>query len=137
MIDIKQNIEPSPIKAEMEKISKEVAERKKSPEAEGVSEKELVKEALRPIIEGQPPSSSTPAPAVAPSPSSGDVLPQYLQNSPAEIKSQVEKLVSSVFQQGLEKTVKEVKKQNAFFIDAFHDALSDRLYEELKRRKMI
>lgn len=137
MIDIKQNIEPSPIKAEMEKISKEVAERKKSPEAEGVSEKELIKEALRPIIEEQPSSSSAPAPAVAPPPSSGSVLPQYLQNSSAEIKSQVEKMVNAVFQQGLEKTVKEVKKQSAFFIDAFHDSLADKLYEELKRRKMI
>lgn len=137
MIDIKQNIEPSPIKAEMEKISKEIAERKKSPEAEGLSEKELIKEALRPIIEGQPPSSSTSAPTIAPSSSSGGVLPRYLENFPAEIKSQVEKLVNAVFQQGLEKTVKEVKKQNAFVIDAFHDSLADKLYEELKKRKMI
>ena len=65
------------------------------------------------------------------------VLPDYLKDSPVRIKLQVEKLVESVFNNGLEKTMKKAISSNAFVLDAFHDALTDKLYSELKSRKLI
>lgn len=140
-----QNFEPfesaqgkhSALEADIEKLSKEVAEKRNLPEYKELSEKELVKEHLRSII--KPPITGGEKPVVkSQEPSAvSEILPDYLKDSTAEIKLQVEKLVDLVFHQGLEKTVKEAKKTRPFILDAFHDALSDKLYEELKKRKMI
>ena len=124
------------IERDIERLSKEIAEKKNLPEYKEVPEKELIKQTLEPIIKSA--AVSQPAAAVSSqSKSDNQTLPNYLNDSPLEVKLQVEKLVESVFRQGIEKAVKEASKNSAFVLDAFHDALTDKLYDELKKRKLI
>lgn len=130
-----QNFEHSALEADIERLSREVKEKRNLPEYKGLPERELIKQTFQPLIRPRAPA----APLVAkPAPSTEEtILPDYLKDSPAEIKLQVEKLVDAVFHQGIEKTVKEANRAGAFVLDTFHDALTDKLYEELKKRKLI
>jgi len=124
------------IEKDIERLSREVKEKRNLPEYKELTEKELVKKSLEPMIKLVP-QAGEPVVKSQQSTVSSQVLPNYLKDSPAEIKLQVEKLVDAVFHQGLEKTVKEANRAGAFILDAFHDALTDKLYEELKQRKLI
>lgn len=124
------------IEKDIERLSKEIAEKKKMPEYKEIPERELIKQTLQPLVR-QPsiqPSKPTTQPAA---PVEETVLPEYLKDSPPEIKLQVEKLIDLVFHQGIEKTVKEANQAGPFILDAFHDALTDKLYDELKKRNLI
>ncbi len=124
------------IEQDIERLSKEIAEKRNLSEYKKLSEKELIKQTLEPIMH-----QSSNQPIQSPTPSQGPaeetILPDYLKDSPAEIKIQVEKLVDSVFHQGISKTIHEAQKAGPFILDAFHDALTDKLYEELKKRKYL
>ncbi len=126
------------LEKDIERLSQEVVEKKNLPEHKDVLERDLIKQAITPLIfqtkskTAEPVNNSQNAPVAEES-----VLPDYLKDSPAEIKLQVEKLVESVFSDGLEKTMKKAVASNAFVLDAFHDALTDKLYDELKTRKLI
>ncbi|MEK7555473.1 MAG: hypothetical protein AAB516_01475 [Patescibacteria group bacterium] len=131
-----QKFEQSALEADIERLSKEIIEKRNLLEHKELSERELVKQALRPLVRQVLTQSTTPA-AQSTAPVGESILPDYLKDSPAEIKLQVEKLVDSVFHQGIEKTAKQARQAGAFILDAFHDALTDKLYEELKKRKLI
>lgn len=62
------------------------------------------------------------------------ILPDYLQNVSSEIKLRVEELVDSLFHQGIEKVISRARRASPFILDAFHDALTDKLHEELKKK---
>lgn len=55
-------------------------------------------------------------------PVSADIVSQYIYQLPAN---------------GIKKTVETVKKEHPYIVDAFHDALVTRLYDELKTRGLI
>ncbi len=131
-----QNFEHSVLEADIERLGKEIAEKRNLLEHKNLSERELIKKSLEPMIElAQPPNQQ---------PTTDDqqqigiqVLPNYLKDSSLEIKFQVEKLIDSVFHRGIINAAKEAQKSGGFVLDAFHDALTDKLHEELKRRKLI
>ncbi len=124
------------IEKDIERLSKEIAEKKKLPEYKEVPERELIKQTLQPLV--KQPSIQASKPTAQPAASTEEtIIPDYLKDSPPEIKLQVEKLVDSVFHQGIEKTVKEANQAGPFILDAFHDALTDKLYDELKKRNLI
>ena len=127
-----RNLDPERLGTEIEKISKEIKEKKELPEYKEKGEKEILKETLETLIKAKiaPPKNS-------PSPKVLEVIPDYLKDAPEEIKTKVENFVGLVFEKGIKKTAREVQKSGAFFVDAFHDALTDKLYEELKKRKLI
>ena len=116
-------------------LGREVAEKKSEPESKDLSEKEIIKRTIAPFI-NQPPASGT-------NPQTQTILeeesfhPDYLKDSPAEIKLQVEKLIDNVFHIGLRKAAAEARKKTPFLLDSFHDSLADKLHEELKKRKLI
>ena len=97
--------------------------------------REAVKEALRPMV--------NPAPQVSSSSSAradeveNEILPAYLKDSSPEIKLKVEQLIGEIFQKGIEKASADAAKFGPFVLDAFHDALTDKLYGELKKRNII
>jgi len=124
------------VEQDIERLSKEIAEKRELPEHKQLPEKELVRQALEPMIKQPVSQPSQPQPSST-APTGEKNLPNYLKDSPKEIKVQVEKLVDKVFSQGIEKTIKEANQSSAFILDAFHDALTDKLYDELKKRKMI
>ncbi len=126
------------LEKDIEKLSREVMEKKNLAENRECSERDIIKQAITPLvfqIKCQPVKKINDSHAV----SNGEetFLPDYLKDSSVEIKLQVEKLVESVFNDGLEKTIKKATTSNAFVLDAFHDALTDKLYNELKTRKLI
>lgn len=61
----------------------------------------------------------------------------YLNNLGSEVAEVVNGLVDQVFKQGLNKTLKSTKKLSALELDAFHDTLTDRFYDELSARGFI
>ncbi len=64
-------------------------------------------------------------------------LPNYMKSSSDGDKSTVEGLVNLAYHKGLETAVNEAKKYSPFILDAFHDALTDKLYAEFKIRGLI
>lgn len=132
---INQNFEYKALEADIERLSKEIAEKKKFLEYKDLSHKEIIKQALQPAI--QQIVVQTQTATGQPSMIQSEILPDYVQNYSPDVKIQVEKLVDMVFHQGIEKTVKVAGQLNAFILDAFHDALTDKLHEELKKRNII
>ncbi len=124
------------VEQDIERLGKEITEKRELPEHKQLPEKELVRQALEPMIKQPVSRPSQPQPPST-TPAEEKNLPSYLKDSPAEIKLRVEKLVDKVFHQGIEKTIKEASQSGAFILDALHDALTDKLYEELKKRKLI
>lgn len=133
MTDINpQNFEKSVVEQDIERVGKEVGEKIGSPEYKDVSEKEIIKEVIQPVI--NPQLSGGGATPSVPLPKD---LPNYLKDSSGEEKIRVESLVSMALEKGLDRAAKEARQSTPFILDAFHDALTDKLYEELKNRKII
>jgi len=124
------------IEQDIKRLSHEIAEKKKLLKYKELPEKELIKQALESLVK-QPYIQSAQQLAQSRKPTKKTFLPDYLKNSPDEIKLQVEKLVDLVFHRGVLKTIKEAQKAGPFILDAFHDALTDKLYDELKKRKYL
>ena|SRR3989344_830921 len=125
------------LESDIQQLSKEVAEKRQQPEYKEVAERELLRQSLQPFIKrpvGQPTQAQTAPDA---STAGQSFLPDYLKEMPAEDKLKVGELVDEVFHHGIEKTVKKAVEAGPFVLDAFHDALTDKLYEELKKRKLI
>ena len=87
---------------------------------------------------------TVPLPAHKPSPSAQPSSPQpkpparhYLDNLDEESINKVQLLVNETFNKGIKKTIEEIQHEEAFIIDAYHDALVDKLYEELKARGVV
>ena len=118
------------------------------PETRGFSHEEKVKESIRGIAE-RVPEVQVELPKDAPAEakqgavsSTNDTgsFPAYLiSDDPAseDTKKAVEELVNLVFSKGLDEGVRFAKKYPPFIEDAFHDALTERLIPELKRRGIL
>ena len=112
------------LEEEIKILSKEVQRKTTSVEkAESDQVKEVIKDSLRRIHGDYGLGNS--------------VLPSYLENIAPELKLKIEKMADRVFHDGLKKTLSEAKKEGPFFLDALHDILSDKLYEEMKSRGLI
>ena len=122
------------LERDIERLGREIAERKNLPENQKVPERELVKRAIAPVILQAQNKSQTDEKK---EPEESRALPEYLKEIPEEIKIKVKDLINEVFNKGLVKTVQEAAKADPFVLDAFHDALTDKLFEELKARKII
>jgi len=123
------------IEKDIERLSKEIAEKKNLPEYKEVPERELIKQTLQPLVRQA--TSDKQQVTKKEEETKETVLPDYLKDSPPEIKLRVEKLVDLVFHQGIEKTIKEANQAGPFILDAFHDALTNKLYDELKKKNLI
>jgi hypothetical protein len=113
------------LEQDISRLSAEVKERM----GEAGSPKAAVKEAVREVY-------IAPQTLVMPQADLG-ILPKYMQDSPADLKLFVEKAIDLVWHKGISAGVKEASKHGPLVLDAFHDALTDKLYEELKNRKHI
>jgi len=139
------------VEAEIAQLSRQIEEKRRLLEGQHgiVEEKELVRHVIAEKIGeaiGQAPGSGVPASdpqAAAPSPASVPVAstksatPTYLDTLDDDTVQKINTLVAAVFEQGLAKTIKTVVEEDPFILDAFHDALVDKLYEELKKHKVV
>lgn len=136
MPEVNQQFEHSVLEADIERLSKEIAEKRNLLEHKNLSDRELIKKSIEPIIRQTPTGNLQPT-TDDQQQTSSKILPNYLKNSPPEIKLRVEELVDSLFHHGIGKVVKRAQRASPFILDAFHDALTDKLHEELKKRKLI
>lgn len=129
-----EQIQTNPIEADIHRVGSEVRERiggNTTPEA---TERAMVRQSLHPmmqqtsgVVSAQPNRSAT-----------DDVmLPSYMKDAPLDVKDRVERLVEDAFKHGVEHAAIEAQKSGPFVVDALHDALSDRFYEELKKRNFV
>lgn len=131
-----QNMEHRALEADIERLNKEIAEKKNQLENKSLSDRELIKQTIQPIIQ-QTVIQSQPAASQSSSTVQSNILPNYLKDLPAETKLQIEQLIDLTFHQGIEKVINRALRASPFILDSFHDALTDKLHEELKKRKLI
>ncbi len=112
------------IEKDIERISKELWEHREKMPDKNISEREIVRSVIGERIKN-----------VQPAPSKGSsVLPKYLESESSEIKTKVEELVAVAFREGLDFSINEAKKFGPFILDALHDALTSKMYDELKNK---
>lgn len=63
---------------------------------------------------------------------------QLSEDARKELEAKLQKLIDVAFERGLVDAIKEARAANdPYLLDAFHDTLVDRLYEELIRRRKL
>lgn len=130
------NFETAPFEKDIQNFSKEVREHQEKNKIENIQESH-VKDLLRPRL--SQPQFSQPQKGQAASSvlQESDSLPDYLITESSQVKNKVEDLISMAFSRGIEASAREASKSGPFILDAFHDALTSKLYEELKRRGLL
>lgn len=61
----------------------------------------------------------------------------YLDTVDDATVTKVNEYIALVFQNGIKNTLKKVIEEDPFLLDVFHDALTDKLYGELKARGLV
>lgn len=145
-----ETTERGAVEAEIAALAQKIEEKRRLLEAEHgvVEEKELVRQAIGEKISealGQAssaaqvaaePSAALPVSSATPAPSAQSG-PTYLDTLDDDTVRKINALVEQVFTLGLQKTIKTVVEEDPFVLDAFHDALVDKLYAELKKHKVV
>src|SRR3989344_2983705 len=125
------SVEHSALEKDMERLSKEIRERKESSANLRTSDRDALQSVLAQRIQSQ---ALTPEEPAAPE---NDVLPVYLQKESPEIQLKVEELIDVTFHKGIDASISEAKKYGPYILDAFHDTLTSKLYDELRSRGLV
>ncbi len=123
----------SALEQDIIRLSNEVKQRVESAPEQEISRREIVKSAIGSQILSHQPAQAVPQDPGQPSP----MLPQYLQEESPEVRLKVEELVDFAFHKGIDASISEAKKYSPFILDAFHDTLTTKIYEELKSRNLL
>lgn len=102
--------------------------------------RESIHEAVRsayPSIPANPTGAAPGTPASSIKTSESKNLPDYLINAPADVKNEVERLISIAQRDGIGKAISAASAAGPFMLDALHDALVDKLYPELVKKGVI
>lgn len=105
-----------------------------------VEEKELVRSALKEMIglgEPQAAPASSVSNGQAISQTTSTISGSYLDRLDEEGVATVNRYIEGIGQQGLVKTLNKVAAESPFVVDAVHDVLVDKLYEQLKAKNLI
>ncbi len=119
------------LESDMERLAAEIGKSRENPEFKEMGDREIVKQALRAIG-----SADAPPPPGAQGQAS-PLLPAYAANAPAGTKLEIEYLVDLALRQGIAKATRQAIKSNPFVLDAYHDALTGKLYPELQKRGLV
>ena len=128
------SFEQNPFERDFQSFSKEIKEHQEKNKIENLQEthvKDFLKSKTPPVQPVATPSTQTKQL------NESDTLPDYLMSESNEIKGRVENLLALAFQDGLESAAKEAAKSGPFILDAFHDALTSKLYSELNNRGLL
>lgn len=138
-------METNVLELEIAELQKRIDEKKNVLEQQGgiVEEKELVAGAVKEMfLAGQSaPVSAQPVIDVGATahttPQTADGKGSYLDHLDEQTAQLVTELIQKVPTEGIVKTVKEAELAGPYVVDAFHDALVDKLYDELKARGIV
>jgi len=93
--------------------------------------KKKVEEAATLSKETQPSSSLTPQ-------NVSEAFPSYALSAEEDVKEKVKKLIEITLEKGISAGVRLALKENdPYLLDLYHDALVERVLDELKRRELI
>lgn len=100
--------------------------------------KEIINEALRERAYSHAPSLREVTLHIqTPSSKRKGVLPTYLDNETPDVRLRIEQIIDTAYHKGIWEGYREAEKAGTFMLKAFHDALIDRLYDDMKRRGLI
>ena len=134
------SFEHAALEADMQKLAEQIRAEREKPTGETKTERELVKDAIRAFPNLQKSQNAMPAPATASAPqtdAADSPLPDYAASAPAETKLEIEYLCDVALHKGIGAAMSEAEKSPYFVQDAFHDALSGKLYGELQKRGIV
>lgn len=129
-----EQIQANQIESDIHRVGQEVRERIGGVPTQEVTERAMVRQSLHPMVQ-QAPMGATSQPGR--SATDDAMLPAYMKDASFDVKDRVERLVEDAFKHGVEHAALEAQKSGPFVVDALHDALSDRFYEELKKRNLV
>ncbi len=130
----------SSIEAEIAELSKTIEQKRKLlEESKGVFEdKEVLRQAVgEKISEHAAMAAGAYGAAQKTTKTTHATGSSYLDNLDEESIEQINHLLGLVFSKGINEAIKEASLMPPFIIDAFHDALVDKLYNELKERGIV
>lgn len=130
--ELPQNLHPA-LERDIARLSEEIGRRRESPEMKQAEGRELLRQSLKAFT----PPPVAPLPPAKEEEEGMEVLPSYMKEDPAEMKLRVEQLLELSLHQGIKRGLKEARKAGPYILDAFHDALVDKLYPELKKRGIV
>ncbi len=104
--------------------------------AEGKPEREVLRQIVGERLSPLPPLSNQSSNKTSTA-SQKSVLPSYLASEDPMTRLKVEELVDLALHKGLAEAVKQAKKSAPLVLDGFHDAITDTLYEEFKKRGLL
>ena len=124
-----ESLSPESVPAELLEISRAIESRRGALESEHgvIEEKHIVHHVV-----GEELFEKSASTLAVPSPGS-----HYLDFLDNESLTALNSYIARISELGLKKTLVLVRKENPFLIDAFHDALTDKLYGELKQHGLI
>lgn len=133
------------IEQEIAELAKRIQEKRKILEEQNgiIEEKDLVRSAVAEGISKSPlsqtsSSSQTAQKAATTTASSGQKADaSYLDTLDEESGAEVNRLIDVAFTKGIATAFSEVSKDEPYIMDAFHDVLVDRLYEDLKKKGIV
>lgn len=104
--------------------------------------RETIRESMGERIYGSPLpperiSEATPQRPSAAPPQSAGPLPRYASDAPAEVKLKAEELLELAWHKGISAAVKEARKADPLTMDIFHDAITEKLFEEFIKRGIL
>ena len=143
--EMPEQLSNSSIEAEIAELSQKIAEKRQQLEAgKGIiEERDLLKSAVVEKFTSTPSqgatstTTQTTSQKVAQTAVASTADKSYLDTLDPDSRLIVEGLVESVFRDGMAKTLKDLELQEPYIIDAFHDELTDKLYDELKKRGVL
>ncbi|MBI2278916.1 MAG: hypothetical protein HYU81_02540 [Candidatus Brennerbacteria bacterium] len=125
------------LEKDLERVTAEIAVRREH--APEVPAREVVRAsivaAVLPLPADAPAGTSTKAGVSEKE--NNNRLPSYLSGESPEVRMEVERLVSLALDEGIAPAVAAAAKHPPFVLDAFHDALVDKLMPELERRGIV
>lgn len=137
MYVMSETFEQNKIEQEIAELSKQIEQKRNLLESQKgiIEEKEVVREVLgekikqvSPVPPASSPAGTTAKPGVGTS---------YLDSVDPETEAEVNRLLGIVFSKGIEAAISEAERDDAYLMDAFHDALTDKMYEEMRTRGMV
>lgn len=141
-----ENIVPNNLESEIAELSRQIENKKRALETEnGIvrEDKEVVAETIAEhfysggnitaVSDDDSDDDTTKTVPTKPMPVGKD----YLDTLSPETVEAVNTYVAMIPKDGIRQTVNKVQVEQPFIIDAFHDALITRLYDELKQRGII
>lgn len=119
------------LESEIAELSLKIEEKRRQLETENnmVSDKEVVKDITSEIVFSDDGGVVEKTKGTTPT--------SYLDSLDENTVSLVNDYINMVNQKGIRHTLKQLRQEDPFYLDVVHDALVDKLYEELKNRGLV